>query len=299
MSSLPVDAARSLGDPATGPRDGERLPPVCILAGGLGTRLGGRVRDTPKPLLEVAGEPFLIHQLRLLAAHGAHTVVLCVGYRGEQIQLRVGTELFGIEIRYSFDAIPGRDGTLGAIRRARGLLGERFLVLYGDTYLQIDYRAVASAWAQSGMPALMTVFRNEGRWDTSNAVYRDGVVVRYDKRSPTPEMLWIDYGLGGLTSGALDRAPGREEDLAALYGLLAKRRELMGFEANARFYEIGTVRALTETAAFLAARDASTGTDLIECPAVDNGTRHIARSHSVEGSDSGGEGGDRPSTPRP
>ena len=163
--------------------DGE-LPPICILAGGLGTRLGERVRRTPKPLLEVAGQPFLMHQLRLLAGHGARTVVLSVGYRGEQIRARIGRERFGIDIRYSFDADPGRDGTLGAIRRALPLLGERFLVLYGDTYLRIDYRAVARRWEESGLPAVMTVLRNDGRWDASNAVYRDGMVRRYDKRSP-------------------------------------------------------------------------------------------------------------------
>src|SRR5580693_8127600 len=104
--------------------------PVCILAGGLGTRLGEDVRDVPKPLLEVAGEPFLLHQLRLLAAHGAREIVLCVGYRGELIESRIGGQQFGMRIRYSFDG-PGLDGTLGALRRARPLLGERFLVLYG------------------------------------------------------------------------------------------------------------------------------------------------------------------------
>ncbi len=232
------------------------LPPVCILAGGLGTRLGERVRDTPKPLLEVAGEPFLVHQLRLLAGHGAREAVLCVGYRGEQIEAWIGHERCGIDIRYSFDAEPGLDGTLGAIRRALPLLGERFLVLYGDTYLRIDYRAAARRWAESGLPALMTVLRNEGRWDTSNAVYRDGRVLRYDKRSPTPEMHWIDYGLGGLTAGALERAPAPEDDLAALYARLAARGELFGFEASERFYEIGTARALLETEAFLIDRAA-------------------------------------------
>jgi NDP-sugar pyrophosphorylase family protein len=227
------------------------LPPVCILAGGLGSRLGERVADTPKPLLEVAGEPFLLHQLRLLSSHGAGEVVLCVGYRGEQIQSRIGEERFGMAIRYSFDA-PGLDGTLGAIRRALPLLGERFLVLYGDTYLRIDYRAVARRWAESGLPAVMTVLRNEGRWDTSNVVYRDGMVLRYDKRSPTPEMRWIDYGLGGLTAQSLEQVPASEGELAALYERLAERGELLGFEASERFYEIGTTRALMETDAFLA-----------------------------------------------
>jgi NDP-sugar pyrophosphorylase family protein len=224
---------------------------VCILAGGLGTRLGELVRETPKPLIEVAGEPFLVHQLRLLAGHGVREVVLCVGYRGEQIEAQIGSERFGVDIRYSFDAVPGLDGTLGAIRRALPLLGGRFLVLYGDTYLRLDYGAVARRWAQSGLPAVMTVLRNEGRWDTSNVVYRDGMVLRHDKRSPTPEMRWIDYGLGGLTTSALDRVPASEGDLAVLYERLAERGELLGFEASERFYEIGTARALIETEAFL------------------------------------------------
>jgi NDP-sugar pyrophosphorylase family protein len=233
------------------------LPPVCILAGGLGTRLGEHVRDTPKPLLEVAGEPFLMHQLRLLAAHGAREVVLCVGYRGEQIQARIGQERFGIDIRCSFDAVPGRDGTLGAIRRAAPLLGERFLVLYGDTYLRIDYRAVADGWSQSGLPAVMTVLRNRGRWDTSNTIYRDGMVIAHDKHAPTPEMHWIDYGLGGLSTRALDRAPAGANDLSALYGELARNGELLGFAASVRFYEIGTPQALRETAAFLRTQTAA------------------------------------------
>lgn len=230
---------------------GGEPPTVCILAGGLGTRLGERVRDTPKPLLEVAGEPFLMHQLRLLASHGTREVVLCVGYRGEQIEARIGDERLGIRIRYSFDA-PELDGTLGAIRRALPLLGERFLVLYGDTYLRIDYAAVARRWRESGQPAVMTVLRNEGRWDSSNVRYRDGIVVRYDKRSPTAEMDWIDYGLGGLTAATLDRVPASEGDLATLYEQLARSGELLGIPADERFYDIGTPQALLETEAFLA-----------------------------------------------
>jgi MurNAc alpha-1-phosphate uridylyltransferase len=228
------------------------LPPVCILAGGLGTRLGERVRDTPKPLLEVAGEPFLVHQLRLLAAHGAREVVLCVGYRGEQIEERIGPERCGIRIAYSYDA-PGLDGTLGAVRRARQQLGERFLVLYGDTYLRLDYAAAARAWRESGLTGLMCVLRNEGRWDTSNAVFVDGRVSEYDKRAPRPEMRWIDYGLGGLRQSALDLLPPDATDLADLYHLLAREGQLCGFEAHERFYEIGTPEALAEADAFLGA----------------------------------------------
>ena len=226
------------------------LPPVCILAGGLGTRLGERVRDTPKPLLEVAGKPFLVHQLRLLAAHGVREVVLCVGYRGEQIASRIGSERFGVRVQYSFDA-PGLDGTLGAIRRALALLGERFLVLYGDTYLQIDYADVARAWRQSELPAIMSVLHNEGRWDTSNVRYEDGRVLSYDKGSPTPDMHWIDYGLGGLTVDALSVVDDEEHDLANLYRRLAALGRLCGYEATERFYEIGTPTGLEEADDFL------------------------------------------------
>jgi NDP-sugar pyrophosphorylase family protein len=226
------------------------LPPVCILAGGLGTRLGERVRDTPKPLIEIAGEPFLWHQLRLLSARGADEVVLCVGYRGELIERSVGAERFGLRIAYSHDG-PELDGTLGAIRRARELLGERFLVLYGDAYLRIDYRAAARAWQASGLPAMMSVFRNEGRWDTSNALYADGRVLAYDKLAPRPEMQWIDYGLSGLEEGTLDLLPPDVRDLSELFQLLARERLLCGIEATERFFEIGTPQALAEAEAFL------------------------------------------------
>lgn len=229
----------------------EELPPVCILAGGRGTRLGERTRDVPKPLLEVAGEPFLIHQLRLLAAHGAREAVICVGYRGEAIESRIGELQFGVRIAYSYDS-PGLDGTLGAVRRALPLLGERFLVLYGDTYLRLDYRAVSRAWRRSGLPALMVVLRNEGRWDTSNAHYEHHRVLAYDKHQPQVDMDWIDYGLGGLLAGALHSVGDSESDLAALYSELARRGELYGHPASERFYEIGTPDAIEEAEAFLA-----------------------------------------------
>ena len=128
------------------------LLPVCVLAGGLGTRLGEVVADTPKPLLEVAGAPFLRHQLRLLKAHGARRVVLCVGYLGERIEAALGDGADeGLELRYAYDG-PDLRGTAGAIRGALDQLGDAFLVLYGDTYLRIDYTAVQATFAASGLP---------------------------------------------------------------------------------------------------------------------------------------------------
>lgn len=230
-----------------------RLPTICILAGGRGIRLGERVADTPKPLLEVAGEPFLLHQLRLLATNGAAEVVLCVGYLGEQIEERIGREQFGIRIEYSYDA-PGLDGTLGAIRRALPLLSERFLVLYGDTYLRLDYQAAVRAWEASGCRGLMTVLRNEGRWDSSNVLFENEQVLAYDKAAPSPDMHWIDYGLGGLEVSSLELVAPDENDLAPLYARLAELHQLCGYEVFERFYEIGSPESLAEADAFLSSQ---------------------------------------------
>lgn len=227
------------------------LAPVCILAGGLGTRLGAAVADTPKPILPVAGEPFLLHPLRALAAAGARRAVVCVGYLGEKVEAALGPSRFGVELLYAYDP-PGLAGTAGAIRPVLDLLGDRFLVLYGDTYLRIDYGAVDRAQAASGRPALMTVLRNGGRWDASNAAFdRASGSLLYDKRAPGAGWEWIDYGLGVLTPEALAAAP-EADDLADVYGALSRRGELAGYEATERFYEIGTPGALAEADAFLA-----------------------------------------------
>ncbi len=229
------------------------LPCVCILAGGRGTRLGPQGDHTPKALIEVAGKPFLFHQLGLLASHGARRVVICVGYLGEQIETAVGGRFGDTVVEYSYDG-PVPAGTLGAVRAALPRLGDRFLVLYGDTYLRIDYVGFATAWEESGCAGAMAVLRNAGRWDVSNAAYQAGRVLRYDKFAPTTDMEWIDYGLGGLTAAALEQVAASETELAALYSLLADRGRLFGFPATERFYEIGTPAALRETEDFLSMR---------------------------------------------
>jgi NDP-sugar pyrophosphorylase family protein len=234
--------------------------PVCILAGGLGSRLGGAVKDTPKPLLEVAGEPFLIHQLRHLAAHGTVRVVLCVGYLGDRIEDAIGHSQFDMAVDYSYDG-PEPVGTLGAIRKAVPLLGQRFLTLYGDTFLRIDFQTFDSAWRASGLPGAMAVLQNYDQWGPSNAVFSDGLVTQFDKQRPTPSMEWIDYGLGGLEVTALEMVGPEITDLALLHRRLAEQGNLFGFEATHRFYEIGTPAALEETEQFLTRRrDEATGT---------------------------------------
>jgi NDP-sugar pyrophosphorylase family protein len=222
--------------------------PVAMLAGGLATRLRPMTETIPKSLIMVADEPFVAHQLRLLRRESVERVVLCVGHLGAMIRDYVGDgQGFGLEVSYSFD---GEQllGTGGALRRALPLLGTAFFVLYGDSYLDIDYRAVLSAFDHSGARALMTVYRNDGRWDTSNVQFDGSRVVRYDKRVPTPDLRYIDYGLGILSAQVLAEKSAEEAfDLADVYAALAASGQLAGYEATRRFYEIGTPDGLAET----------------------------------------------------
>lgn len=219
-----------------------RLPPVAILAGGRGTRLGELVRETPKPLLEVAGEPFLYHQLRLLREQGAERIVVCVGYLGERIESTVGSSRFGLEIAYSYDEEPG---TAEALRKALPLLGDEFLVLYGDTYLQTDYGDVVRAFRASGRDALMTVLS----WPNGNAELAGDRVARYEKGVDDPGLRWIDWGLEVLRPSALSVSS--SPDLAAVLSRLASAGRLAGYEVAEPFHEIGTPERLRATEAFL------------------------------------------------
>jgi len=231
--------------------------PVAILAGGLATRLRPLTEKVPKSLIEVNGEPFIVHQLRLLRAHDVFQVVLCVGYLGEMVQQAIGDgRAYGVQVDYSFDG-PVSLGTAGALRQALPRLGDAFFVLYGDSYLVCDYGAVARAFAASGRSAMMTVFRNDGRWDRSNVEFEAGQIVAYSKRERTPRMRYIDYGLGVFRAQALASLPlGQAADLADLYRELLRSGQLAGFEASHRFYEIGTPAGLAETAEFLKAKGA-------------------------------------------
>jgi len=227
--------------------------PVAILAGGLGTRLYPVTRTIPKALVEIGGEPFLAHQLRLLQANGISRVVLCAGHLGEMIRDFLGDgSRFGIRAEYSFDG-PVLLGTAGALKNALPLLGNAFFVLYGDSYLPCRFADVQKAFEEGGKPALMTVFRNQGRWDASNVEFDNGRIIAYDKRNRTPAMNHIDYGLGVLSRAALEHVA-NPCDLAALYQELLKRGALAAFEVAERFYEIGSFAGVQELADFLSAK---------------------------------------------
>lgn len=229
--------------------------PVVILAGGLATRLRPITEKIPKALVEINGQPFIDHQLELLAGNGISRVVLSVAYLGEMIEDYVGDgSRYGLTVTYSFDG-DRYLGTAGAIRQALGGLGPRFFTLYGDSYLTVPFSAVGEAFLESGKDALMTVFRNEGAFDTSNVEFEDGEILVYDKRRRTPRMHHIDYGLGVFQAEVFSRLPeGEPCDLATVYQDVLAAGRLAAFEVADRFYEIGTVSGIADTERFLKER---------------------------------------------
>jgi NDP-sugar pyrophosphorylase family protein len=230
--------------------------PAAILAGGLATRLRPITQAIPKALVDVAGRPFIDHQLELLSRSGIRKVVLCLGHLGEQIEQYLGDgSSRGLEIRYSYDG-DSPAGTGGAIRWATPMLGDAFWVMYGDSYMDIDYRAIFDHFAASDVLGLMTLIRNDNQWDTSNAIFRDGKLLRYDKQNRSPEMNYIDYGVHLLRREVITRLEvGARVDLADLYRDLVAEERMIGFEVSQRFYEIGTPKSLDETRRYLQERD--------------------------------------------
>jgi MurNAc alpha-1-phosphate uridylyltransferase len=233
------------------------MPMVAILAGGLATRLHPTTRALPKSMVCVAGEPFVAHQLRRLAKQEFREVVICAGHLSEQIEAFVGDgSAFGCSVRYSFDG-ERLLGTGGALRHALPMLKDKFLVMYGDSYLVEPFADVWEAFLGSNKAALMTIFRNEGQFDTSNVEFRDGDILRYEKSVPTSaanRMSYIDYGLGCINSDVFAGwAKDQAFDLALFYRAMLEQRELAGYEVENRFYEIGSPAGLSDTEAFLSA----------------------------------------------
>jgi NDP-sugar pyrophosphorylase family protein len=227
--------------------------PIAILAGGLATRLRPITEKIPKVLVSVAGKPFLAHQLDLLRKEGITRVVLCLGHLGEMVQREFGDgAAHGVQLDYSFDG-PVLLGTGGALKLALPKLGERFFVLYGDSYLPIPFAPIAEFFERSGKLGLMTVYRNEGRYDTSNVIFGDGEIKVYDKKQRLPEMRHIDYGLSLFRREVFERYPADKPfDLADVMRALVAEKQLAGFEVRERFYEIGSHAGLEELNALLA-----------------------------------------------
>ena len=226
--------------------------PLAILAGGFATRLGPLTENYPKCLLDINGRPFVDWQLELLVSKGFTDFVLCVSFKSELIQEHLGDgDRFGARIIYSKDG-ETQLGTGGAIRKALPVLGSKFGVIYGDSYLPVNYFAVEQKFLNTNGMALMTIFRNRGEFDVSNVEYKEVRLVNYEKGTVNPKMHYIDYGLSYFAAESFNSTPAETPfDLAHLCHELASQRKLDGFEVSERFYEIGSAQGIEEFTKYL------------------------------------------------
>ena len=224
--------------------------PVAILAGGLGTRLGKKALNKAKVLIDVAGKPFISRQLNYLSDQGIKDIVICVGHLGNQIKNYIGNgSKYNLNVSYSDDS-DRLLGTGGSIKKACQILGEHFFILYGDSFLPVNFSLIEKAYFQEKKPALMTVLKNKGRWDKSNAYFKDKCV-KYNKKKPQKNMDYIDYGLNIVRNSIFSDFPSNEVfDLADVFENLSNKSLLAGFEIYDRFYEIGSINGLNDTLEF-------------------------------------------------
>jgi NDP-sugar pyrophosphorylase family protein len=219
---------------------------AVILAGGMATRLGDETRTCPKSLLLIEGRPFIEYQLELLKNNGISDIVLCLGHLAGQIEQCLGDGArFGVNVTYSHETRPL--GTAGALKNAQRQIKGDFLTLYGDSYLDFDYRAAIKFFKARKKLALMTVYKNRGRYDASNTEVEGELVTRYDKVEKTPKTIYIDYGASLFRREALDRLPENATySLEQLFRRLIVQKELLAYEVSERFYQIGSPEGLEE-----------------------------------------------------
>ena len=229
---------------------------VAILAGGRGTRLKPITNKVPKSLIAVCGRPFLEYQLDFFKKSGVRDIVLCVGYLGEQIVNHFGNgRKFGVNITYSYD---GEQllGTAGALKNATRLLDGEFFVIYGDSYLFLDFATIMSYFHRFDKLGLMVVYKNYDRYGRSNVVIEDNLVTQYSTKDKTEGMVYIDYGVSVLRKKALELVPQNQHySLEELLARPIKQKELLAYKVNKGFYQIGSLEGLNEFKRYISQRE--------------------------------------------
>jgi N-acetyl-alpha-D-muramate 1-phosphate uridylyltransferase len=222
--------------------------PVVILSGGLATRLYPSTLTVPKALILVNGRPFIDHQLSILKEKGVSHVILCIGNLGSLIEEFVGDgSQWGMQVQYSHDG-DVLLGTGGAIKKATPLLPDSFIIMYGDSYLDIDFKLVVKEFYAQKRPVLMTVYRNRNELDISNILMKDGRILKYDKKDRDPAMEYIDYGLIIIRKEVFDQYPSNERfDLALVLSQLVDAGLVASYEVEKRFHEIGSAQGIKDT----------------------------------------------------
>ena len=224
--------------------------PVIILAGGKATRLGKIAKNTPKSLIKINNHPFLYHQLIYLEKQGIKEVIICAGHLGFKIKKFIENKKINLKIKYFND---GKKllGTGGAIKKILPFLKNNFFVMYGDSYLPINFRNVQKLYINSKKLGLITIYKNKNKLDKSNIILKSGNIY-YNKFKPIKGMHYIDYGLNILNKRVFKYFNLKKKfDLAEVLNLISKKNLLTFMLVKKRFYEIGSLHGIKDTEDFL------------------------------------------------
>jgi len=228
---------------------------MVILCGGLATRLGDLAKDTPKSMIRIQGKPFLEYQIEKLKKHSIKDIVLCVGHLSEKIEEYFGDGgRFGVQLQYSYD----RDrplGPIGALKNAETALDEIFFIMYGDSYVSINFQKIYSYFINYDKLALMVVYKNADKYDKSNLIIKENHVVHYGQEKKTSDKIYIDYGTSLLRKKTLQYIPlNTFYSTGSFFSSLIEKNQLLAFEEKRRFYHIGTPDALEEFKNYIRSR---------------------------------------------
>jgi NDP-sugar pyrophosphorylase family protein len=228
--------------------------PIIILSGGLATRLRPATQTIPKALIDISGRPFIQYQLNLLKSKGAQDIIVCAGFLGEMIKEFTDKQNYGLNISYSFDT-DKLLGTGGAVKKAVEKFNiNDFFVLYGDSYLDIDYLNIEKVFLESGKSALMTVYKNDGQFDKSNIIFKGGKIIKYSKTDISSDMNYIDYGLGLFNRFVFENESSEVFDLSEIYKEQINACDIIAYEVFNRFYEIGSFKGIEDFKKFVEAK---------------------------------------------
>ena len=227
-----------------------------ILAGGLGTRLRPITTQMPKVMVTVNGIPFLEHQLRLLRRYCITDILVLSGYMGQCIEEYFGDgRRFGLNVQYSRERVPL--GTGGGLRYAAPLLEERFLLLYGDSYLPMDYQDLCQERDSKGVKCAIAVYDNS-RADSGvhNNIQldRQGYVIQYRKQYvDDARFSHVDAGVLACRRSIVEFIPPDESVSLeeSIFPLLIAQRQLFAYKTAQRFFDIGTSERLNTFKEFL------------------------------------------------
>lgn len=225
---------------------------MVILCGGLATRLGSLSKHTPKSMIDINGKPFLWHQINNLKKYDIRDIILCVGYLSEEIEKYFGEgSEFSVNIKYSYDG-DKLLGPIGALKNAEQLLDEEFFIMYGDSYLSVDFNKVYNFYKQKKKPACMVVYKNMDKYDKSNLIVKNDMVVGYGEKDRSKEMIYIDYGTSIISKKTLNYVPEKKLfSTGDFFSKLIENKDLVAYQADKRFYHIGNPKALEEFRSFI------------------------------------------------